>query len=255
MYILFRTILITLTTASIASAALHFDMTGGYSLQSGYQYFAGNPAADTFPWISFNSINNVCASSRLSIDVWKDTYRFGIYGGFMRRFDLVEHRRTGTIITNDTIGNMLSIPLLCFVEGRYKSAFYEFGLGPYLTRFNYMRKDLPEFYMTSFFGFLFGGGYEHTIYKNLAVQVKGELLVCAPVFVVDYLDTILKDEIHGSRYTEYNSNEFQTIIYNAAISIGLRYDFGNNIRIPMEDTGKLIKAIRENDLMGMMRKK
>jgi hypothetical protein len=226
---------VVMVTAAGAAAALHFDVTGGYSLQSAYKYFDGNPAQDNLPRVVFSPINNVCASSRLSIDVWRDTYRFGVYGGFLRRYELYRQENTGLSVEKEKIGEILSIPLFGFIEGRCGSLFYEFGTGPFITRFNYQREDLPQFGVTSLFGFLFGAGYEHVIGGNFAIQVKGELLVNAPVFVVDFLDDALKEEIENSRYTVYNSRDFQTIIYNAAIACGVRYDFGKNVRIPLDD--------------------
>ena len=65
---------------------------------------------------------------------------------------------------------------------------------------------------------------------------------------------ILKVEINGSRYTTYNSNEFQAIIYNAVLCVGLRYDFGENIRVPLENTGDLVKVIGEFDWFGIVKK-
>ena len=113
--------------------------------------------------------------------------------------------------------------------------FYEFGLGPYLTRFNYTTTDLPEFSISPLFGFLFGGGYERRLFPGISLQLKGELLVNAPVFLVDYLDTDLKNSLYSSRYSEYNIKDFQSVLFNASVSLGVRYEFGKNIRIPLED--------------------
>jgi len=223
---------VLLLSAGSALGALHLDGTGGYSIQSRYQYFAFEPVHVGTPWLTYDPINNVAASLRLSVDIGKGTYRFGVAGGFMRRFELHTHVRTLTGKKNEKVGEMLSIPIIGFIEGYRNRYFYEFGVGPFITRHNYIRSDLPEFSTTSLFGFLFGGGYLHPIVSGIHLLVKGELLVNAPVFLVDYLDVKLKKEIHDSRYTEYNVNEFQSIIYNATISLGVQYEFGKNIAVP-----------------------
>lgn len=217
-----------------ATAALHVDAAGGFSIQSEYRYFETRPEVTGSQWLTFNPINNFCTSSRISIDVWKYQFRFGFYGGFIRRYELETHSQPSNEIISAKIGEVLSIPLIGFLEGRYRSFFYEFGLGPYITRFNYNTTNLPEFSVTTLFGFLFGGGYNHQLFPGCSVLLKGEMLVNAPVFLVDYLDPKLDEQLHTSRYSEYNINDFQTVIFNATISLGVQYEFGSNIRLPLD---------------------
>jgi hypothetical protein len=159
----------------------------------------------------------------------------GVYGGFLRRYELFRQEKSAASVEKVKVGEVLSIPVIGFVEGHYRGLFYEFGLGPYITRFNYVRIDLPEFSVMSIFGYLFGAGYEKSFGRGLAVQLKGELLVNAPIDVVEFLDPVLKNETAGSRFTEYNRNDYPTIMYNATISCGLQYDFGKKIRLPLEE--------------------
>jgi hypothetical protein len=230
-----------------ASGAVHVDIAGGYSLQSKYQYFGDEPSRDGSQWMTFDPINNFCASSRISIDIWKDLFRFGITGGFVRRHELNFHTLNNDAVTSKKTGEMLSIPVIGFLEGRHRSFFYEFGLGPYITRINYTGGDYSGFDVFSLFGFLFGGGYEYTVLKNVKLQIKGELLVNAPVFLVDFLNARLKNELHESRYPEYNGNDFQSVIYNATISVGLQYEFGNTVRIPLDSAvGALVKRWKKS---------
>jgi hypothetical protein len=217
-----------------AHGALHCEISGGAGIPSPYRYFETLPETDSTEYLTFDPINGFCANARLSIDVWDSTYRIGITSGFVRRYKLTMHR-TGEATTEKT-GEVLSIPLIGFLEGRRSPFFYEFGLGPSITRFNYADEGLPEFSVTSLFGFLFGGGYEHALLPNLHLLVKGELLVYAPVFLVDYLDKRFSGRIEDSRYPEYNVNEFQMVTYIGAIQIGLQYDFGGTLRLPIDDT-------------------
>lgn len=224
-----RTIIIVFGLFAEASyGALHIDGAAGFSAQSPYRYFAETPSASGTPWLTFDPINNVYPSTRLSIDIGKSAYRFGVGGGFLRRYNLTMHERSGTTTRSYHLGEVVSIPVLGFIEAHRKNCFGEFGLGPFITRFNYKR----DFDVTSFFGFLFGGGCTFPLTPGVHLLVKGELLLNAPVFVVEYLKGSVKTMIHDSRFTEYNSNEFQTIIYNAAISASVQYEFGKNIRIP-----------------------
>ena len=217
------------------AAALHIDAAGGLSVQSQYRYFDEAPEGSGSQWITFDPIRAFCASARFSADLWKDRYRMGVYGGFMRRYSLQLHTRGAEDDTRDDLGEVLSIPLIAFVEGRHGGFFYEFGLGPYVTRFNYRMDDLPEYSVTSLFGFLFGGGYEYRVTPAVGILLRGELLVNAPVFLVDFLDKRLIETVHASRYPEYNLHEFQTVIYTPTIGLGVLYDFGGNSRIPLED--------------------
>ena len=223
-----------------AAAALHVDGAGGFSMQSEYRYFEIQPDAAGTQWLTFNPINNFCASSRISIDVWKNKFRFGFYSGFIRRYELEIHSQLNNRNTSEKIGDVLSIPLIGFLEGRHQSFFYEFGLGPYITRFNYNASTLPEFSVSPLFGFLFGGGYNHQLMPGMSLLLKGEMLVNAPIFLVDHLTPRLKEQLHSSRYTEYNINDFQTIIFNATISLGIQYEFGSTISLPID---KMLKGI------------
>ena len=74
---------------------LHFDVSGGISLQSEYRYYHDQPAGDGAQWLTFDPLNSFCALSRWSIDVWKDRFRFGVSSGFMRRYELRMHTNNG----------------------------------------------------------------------------------------------------------------------------------------------------------------
>ena len=248
-------IVLTLLTG-ISSAAIHIDATGGFGIQSKYRYFEIRPETEGSQWLTFDPINDFCASSRISIDVWKKQFRFGFYGCFVRHYDLTSHSQTIDGITSETIGEMISLPLIGFLEGRHRSFFYEFGLGPYITRFNYRSPDLPQFTVSPLFGFLFGGGYNHQLFPGMSLLFKGEMLVNAPVFLVDHLDTKLDRQLHDSRYTEYNINDFQAVIFNASVSVGVQYEFGNNISIPIhklfecfsiDNTTELLENLKQNN--------
>lgn len=217
------------------AAALHIDAVGGLSVQSEYRYFDDAPEGSGSPWITFDPIRAFCASARFSADLWKDRYRLGVYGSFMRRYSLQLHTGGAEGDTRENLGEILSIPLIAFVEGRHGGFFYEFGLGPYVTRFNYRMDDLPEYSVTSLFGFLFGGGYDYRITSAVGIVLRVELLVNAPVFLVDFMDERLIETVHASRYPEYNLHEFQTVVYTPTIALGVAYDFGGKSRIPLED--------------------
>lgn len=221
-------LIVVVLCAGSALGALHLDAMAGYSIESGYRYFADEPEDAGVAWLTYDPINSLYPSLRLSVDIGSGRYRIGVAGGFMRRFELHTHSTTPAGSETEKVGEILSIPLMGFIEGYRNGCFYEFGMGPFITRHNYIRSDLPEFSTTSLFGFLFGGGYVHPIVPDIYLLVKGELLVNTPVFLVDYLDAKLKKEIHDSRFTRYNVNEFQSIIYNATVSLGIQYEFGKN---------------------------
>jgi hypothetical protein len=227
------TALCIMAACSFVAANLHIDITGGYSVHSAYRYVDEAMVADTLSRLMFKGINNVCASSRLAIDIGSTAYRLGVYGGFIRRYDLYTHRRYEEQSDSVVIGDMLSIPLLVFIEFRRGQFFYEFGLGPSITRINYANNPSHPFSVTSFFGYLFGAGYEIPLAPQLAVQIKGELLMHAPTVVIDAIDPAIRETVHASRFTEYNSKDYPAIIYNAALSIGIRYDFGSRMNIPL----------------------
>lgn len=230
--------------------ALYIDLSGGFGGSSKYQYYECEPVDAGTSWLTFDPIGAFCANSRLSIDIWKNEWRFGVAGGFLRRYELHLHSASLTDKQREKIGEVLSIPLIGFMEGRRRSFFYEFGLGPYITRFNYHGYN-NDISVTSLFGFLFGAGYDHELFPGVRLQARGELLVNAPVFLVDFLDEGIKEEIRASRFTEYNSNEFQSVTYSAVIFLGLQYEFGEKVRIPLDDgvgilSGLVKKAFNRN---------
>jgi len=220
--------------AGVAAASVRFELDGGMSFQSRYDYFDDKPTGDGVEWLTFDPLRVFSASSRLSIDVWKEQYRLGVTAGFLRRYSLTLHSESGNSRTTADAGEMLSIPVMGYIEGQSNGFLFDFGLGPYITRFNYTLDGLSQYSVTALFGFMFGCGYEYELSKSLRLVARCDLPLNAPVKVVRYLDGTLRRRIDASRFNVYNKNDFQSVIYNGVITLGIGYSFGSGLRLPLE---------------------
>ena len=216
-----------------ARAALRADLVVGYCSQSHYHYFDEHPDTSINHWLIFNSLNDFKYSGSFALDIYHESMSVGIYTAFLRRYNLMQYNRDSVTgrIDSYAIGQLVSMPLITYLEVRQQRIFWQCGLGPFISRFNYNRADLPEFFSTSFFGFLFAAGYEQPIAAGLSIVAKGELLLNAPVFLIDFVDSTVQTQIAASRFSEYNRYDYQSIFYNYSVSIGLRYTFCNSAGI------------------------
>ncbi len=155
----------------------------------------------------------------------------------------------GTTVESKSLGMMVEIPLVLYLESEMKRLYYRFGVGPSITRFNYSDKSLPEFEVTSLFTYYFATGYRHPIGKRFELLANIEVLVNSPIKLWEYLPETLQSDIDDAVHQEYNSFDYVSLIGNGKISLGVRYYFKTKASLasePWQHFGTLAPTVVAN---------
>jgi hypothetical protein len=218
---------------STASAALHLDVFGGISFASPYTYFDKQNTRFS-QQIEYHAVIGPTAGLQLSVDIYKEMFRIGIHSSFLRRYD-VQHavRQTDGSLRYTLVGEISSIPLTFLLEGEWRSLFFGLGIG---TAFTWTTVDpLAEPFLTKHhFGFFFAAGYAFRLSSLLSIVLRAEFLVNMPTKHTEELPPSLKQINQELDQAAYNVFGQPSVFFNFSLTLGLRFSFAKDARIPLE---------------------
>lgn len=228
-------LLITLCLLPLdASARLYIDVHGGGSFSSPYRYLDSNEPAIQ-KWISFDEKWGLSGGVKIGLDIYRESFRFGVYGGFSARYNVARYEKDSSgAIQREPLGEMFSLPILFYFEHQIGPFHYELGLGPFITRTNFVTGLEPAFTVEGYFGYVFAVGYQARLNDLMSLVFRLELLLNMPVELPSYLPASLQKSNTDYQKVEYNVLGFPYLFFNVQLTIGLRFHLAPSLRIPLE---------------------